>query len=252
MKYGIVTGASRGIGAGIVEAMLEEGWTVIGISRRRDDRSAALENSSSGTYRHRPFDLSRTAEIAGFIEELVGEIELQRAEGVYLVNNAGVLGPVGPAETAEAGESERHMKINLLAPMQAAAGFIRALEDFGGRKVVASISSGAAGRAYYGWSLYCSGKAGLEMWTRVAGYEQQQRQKPVHVYSIAPGIVETDMQAEIRQTDERDFIHREKFVRYFREGLLADPWETGMQLVRSLDDLQIQKGANVDLRTLYG
>jgi benzil reductase ((S)-benzoin forming) len=252
MKYAIVTGASRGIGSGIAKAMLEAGWTVYGVSRSEPAAGTEPEGDSGGSYRHRAFDLGKTAEVAGFIEALVGEIDLSGAEGVYLINNAGVLEPVGPAESAEAAESERHLRINLLAPMQAAAGFLRALERFPGRRVIASISSGAAQRPYYGWSLYCSAKAGLEMWTRVLGVEQRERDNPVQVFSVAPGIVDTEMQASIRETDEERFRDKQKFVRYHRKGLLADPLETGRQLLRSLDDPQIENGANLDLRSLYG
>jgi benzil reductase ((S)-benzoin forming) len=185
----------------------------------------------------------------------VGEIREETddaAGGIYLVNNAGVLAPVGPVERTDAQESELHLKVNLLAPMRAAAGFIRGVDGFRGRKVVATISSGAAQRPYYGWSVYCSGKAGVEMWTRVAGFEQSRRGDPVHVFSIAPGIVETDMQASIRSMSEEEFIHRDSFVRYFERGLLADPWELGPLLLRSLDDPQIEQGATVDVRKLYG
>lgn len=126
--------------------------------------------------------------VDGFIEKLDHSMEPSSAEGVYLVNNAGILGPVGPAENAAALDSKRHARVNLLAPIRAATGFLRAVEHVSGRRVIADISSGAAQRTYEGWSLYCSSKAAIEMWTRVVGAEQRKRKHPVHLFSIARGL----------------------------------------------------------------
>lgn len=186
-----------------------------------------------------------------FIEKLVHTMDLSSAKGIYLVNNAGVLAPIGPAEKNGALASKMQMRVNLLAPMRAAAGFLRVLEGFSRRKVIATISSGAAQRPYYGWSLYCAAKAGIEMWTRVLACEQRQRKHPAHVFSIAPGVVDTDMQAAIRATTDEDFVDRKKFVRYHEKGLLADPRDTGRLLLKSLDDPKIESGMNVDVRKVY-
>jgi benzil reductase ((S)-benzoin forming) len=163
-----------------------------------------------------------------------------------------MLAPVGPIEKNEADEVEQHMRVNLLAPMRTCSAFIRNIEPFTGRKVIANITSGAAERPYFGWSAYSSGKAALTMATRVIGEEQSGRTYPVVAYAIAPGIIGTRMQEYIRSLDESDFAQKHKFVRYYEKGYLAKPEETGRQIVETLDDPRISSGDVIDLRSFFG
>lgn len=248
MRYYIITGASRGIGAGIVRALLQPGNVIFALARNENpDLLKAAEAAGSELSFHR-VDLSESAAIEPLLSELFSRINLQQAEGLYLVNNAGVLSPIGPLETHSLEEDEFHLRVNLLAPMRLTAGFIGRTKKFQGRKVVANISSGAAQRAYFGWSSYCSGKAAVEMCTRVVGLEQQQTDWPVVVYAIAPGIVDTEMQNKIRRADDTQFRDRPKFIRYHEKGYLASPEDVGRALAETLDDPEIRTGDVLDIR----
>ena len=130
--------------------------------------------------------------------------------------------------------------------------YIRNIEPFSGRKVIANITSGAAERPYFGWSAYSSGKAALTMATRVIGEEQSGKRHPVIAYAIAPGIIGTEMQEYIRSLDESDFAQKQKFVRYYEKGYLASPEATGAQIAETLDDPKISTGDVIDLRNFYG
>ena len=250
MRYYIITGASRGIGAGIARAVMQPDSVIFALARHEnpDLKPAAAEAGSELHFLS--VDLADTPSIEPVLDRIFQQIDLQQAEGIYLVNNAGVLKPIGPLETHSLEEDEFHLRVNLLAPMRLTAGFIRRTNGVAARKVVANISSGAAQRAYFGWSSYCSGKAGLEMCTRVAGLEQQDAEFPVVIYAIAPGIVDTDMQVQIRQADDAQFRDRPKFLRYHQKGYLASAEETGQRLAKTLDDLDIQPGDVLDLRDL--
>lgn len=248
MRYYIITGASRGIGAGIVRALLQPGNVIFALARH-DNPELLREAETAGCELsfHR-VDLSENEAIEPLLSTLFSRIDLQRAEGLYLVNNAGVLSPIGPLETHSLEEDEFHLRVNLLAPMRLTAGFIGRTREFQGRKVVANISSGAAQRAYFGWSSYCSGKAGMEMFTRVSGLEQQQAERPVVVYAIAPGIVDTEMQGKIREADDSQFRDKPKFIRYHEKGYLASPEAVGRALAETLEDPEIRTGDVLDIR----
>jgi benzil reductase ((S)-benzoin forming) len=91
------------------------------------------------------------------------------------------------------------------------------------------VSSGAASLVGAGWSSYGAGKAALDQWVRDVGAEQDQR-GGVQVLAVAPGVVETDMQRQIRETKPEDFPKRDKFVQLHESGQLSDPDQAARQL----------------------
>jgi len=248
MRYYIVTGASRGIGAGIARALLGEDRTVFSIARHRNGELEKAAEAAGGLLEFIEYDLSETAGLDSLLDGIFGRIRLQEAEALYLVNNAGVLDPIGPAETTTIEETDFHIRVNLLAPMRLTAGFISRSADFQGRRVVANISSGAAKHPYFGWSSYCTGKAGLEMFSNVVGLEQLASNNPVIVYTVEPGIVDTEMQAGIRAVPEERFRDKSKFVRYQEMGYLSDSRETGRRIAATLDDPSISPGDHISVR----
>jgi len=248
MRYYIVTGASRGIGEGIARALLTEGSTVFSISRQNNPVFEKLAVQTGGRYIYIECDLSQTAMLDGLMEEVFSSIDFDEAEGLYLINNAGVLLPIGPAEGNSAEETEQHIRVNLLAPMRLTSGFIAGSGDFTGRKVVVNISSGAARHPYFGWSCYCAGKAGLEMFSKVVGVEQRETVSPVVIYSVDPGIVDTEMQAQIRASSDEQFKDKSKFIQYLEMGYLTDILETGSKIAETLDDPTIATGDTVSVR----
>ena len=250
MRYYIITGASRGIGAGIARAVMQPDNVIFALARHENSQLKQAAAEAGTQLYFFPVDLADSPAIEPALDHIFQHIDLQQAEGIYLVNNAGVLQPIGPLETHTLEEDEFHLRVNLLAPMRLTAGFIRRTNGVAARKVVATISSGAAQRAYFGWSSYCSGKAGVEMFTRVAGLEQQDAEFPIIIYAIAPGIVDTDMQVQIRRADDAQFRDRPKFLRYHEKGYLASPEETGRRLAATLDDPAIQPGDVLDIRDL--
>ena len=91
------------------------------------------------------------------------------------------------------------------------------------RKVLVSISSGAARKAYSGWSLYCSSKAGLESYIRTVAVEQESESHPFVVLNVDPGVMDTDMQALIRSSHKDDFPAVDYFIHRKESGELRTP-----------------------------
>jgi hypothetical protein len=126
-----------------------------------------------------------------------------------------------------------------------AAAVVRA--SAGAQRRILHISSGAARNAYPGWSVYCATKAALDHHARAVALDQQ---RGVRICSLAPGVIDTAMQAEIRNVSEDRFPMRQRFVDLKETGSLAEPDECAEQLIDYL--LGAGFGAEVvaDLRTL--
>jgi len=207
-----ITGTSRGIGKALAETTLKKtDFKVIGIGR-----SQTIHHEN---YHHLNLDLADIPSVKSFQFP-----EDEKATKVSLINNAGHLGEVGPLGKIPDDSLEDVLHINLVAVAILMNKFIRQFGNFTGEKTIINISSGAAQSPYDGWSAYCTSKAGLDMLTRVADLEQKLRSDvPVKVFAIAPGIVATRMQAQIRTVDEANFSRKKKFVEFYEQNLLTAP-----------------------------
>ncbi|TXG99089.1 MAG: SDR family oxidoreductase, partial [Rhodocyclaceae bacterium] len=112
---------------------------------------------------------------------------------------------------------------------------------------IAHISSGAARPAFAGWSVYGATKAALDHPARSAATDAAPR---LRIRSIAPGVVDTEMQAAIRRTEAPDFPLLDRFLALKQEGKLASPEDAAGQMLRFLLSDDFGKAAVVDLRDL--
>lgn len=235
----VVTGASSGIGLAVAEAARAAGHQIASCSRR------------PGPGRHLAADLSQVVEWARFAQWLGELIDADPPwERVVLVHSAATLEPIGFAGEVDAGAYTANVVLNSAAPQVLGDAFLRAMARVPGRGVLLQISSGAARNARAGWTSYGAGKAAVDQWTRAAGLEQDQRGGRLRVFSVAPGVVATDMQAQIRSTDAEHFPGVEDFVRLHDEGALADPEDVGRRLLELAEREDLVNGAVLDLRQL--
>ncbi|MES2591812.1 MAG: SDR family NAD(P)-dependent oxidoreductase [Bacteroidota bacterium] len=219
MNYYYITGTSRGIGKAFAEHLLENPSNyVIGISRQR-----TIEHAN---YRHFYLDLTDANALAGFKFELHAN-----AKKIYLINNAGSLGFIKPVGKLEADIIIKNFTLNLIAPSVLTNAFINCYDTTDAEKVIVNISSGAGKAPVDGWSVYCASKAGIDMFSRVVDAEQKIRAEhassSIHpgfkIFSIAPGVVDTEMQSEIRNASKEDFSRLETFIEYKAKDQLLDP-----------------------------
>jgi benzil reductase ((S)-benzoin forming) len=240
MNYFIITGASKGIGAGIAKELLNQGNTVIGISRSENPELTDLIQYS--------VDLANTETLETAFSEILQTIDLEKATGVFLINNAGLLAPMKPIQKASGSEITTHINVNVIAPMILSSVFIRELADLNIRKRILNISSGAGKNPYFGWSAYCTSKAGIDMFSRTVSVEQKETTNPVEVISFAPGVVDTEMQSEIRSTEEKDFINLPQFKELYEAGILQDAETVGKFIADYLQSDRFEDGGVVDIR----
>jgi benzil reductase ((S)-benzoin forming) len=234
----IVTGASSGIGKAVADEALARGEEVATCSRR------------PGPGRHLVMDLADPdgwPELARWIDERVNERAWSR---VVLVHSAGTLDPIGFAGEVDPASYTASVLLNSAATQIIGDAYLRSMGSMTATGVLMMISSGAGRRASAGWSSYCAGKAATDHWVRAVGAEQDQRGCRIRVLSVVPGVVETEMQARIRSTPERDFPSVQRFVGLHEQGQLADATEVGVRLVDLVDRDDLSNGAVVDLREM--
>jgi benzil reductase ((S)-benzoin forming) len=234
----IVSGASSGIGLALARSVPWPGARVIDVSRRG---GPGLEHFAA--------DLSDPAaweRVAGlFARELRG---FAGARAVF-VHAAGTLEPIGFAGEVDAAAYRRAVLLGAACPQVLGDAFLRAARTARAPCHLVMIGSGAAHHAYQGWSAYGAGKAAIDQWVRTVGAEQARRGDRVRVLSVAPGVVATAMQEQIRATPVAQFPEVARFVELHRSGQLRDPDEVARE-IWALLDRELPNGAVVDLREL--
>ena len=114
-----------------------------------------------------------------------------------LVNNAGRIAPIGKFGEVAVEDWAAVIHVNLIGAVRMAHAVLPAMLA-AGRGMIVNVSSGAGRRAMEGWSAYCASKAGLNMLTQSLALEYGGA--GLRVFSLAPGIVDTDMQTAIRES----------------------------------------------------
>lgn len=235
-RVAVITGASRGLGAGIAEAARARGVSLVLCSRS----PAALP--AGPHVRVVQGDISDPATADAIIAEAkehFGHVDLW-------VNNAGLLDPVGPLRNAQADALREHFDVNVLGVALASGAFLRLLHETNRQGVLLNISSGAARKNYLGWAAYCAGKAAIDRLSEVIQAEESDR---VRVHAVAPGVIDSDMQVRIRASSPEDFPDLERFRKMHTDGNLVDPRVAGASLVSlAFDEAAARSAVCIDLR----
>jgi benzil reductase ((S)-benzoin forming) len=236
----IVSGASSGIGLALAKSVPWPGARVINVSRR----------AAPGT-EHLAADLADPAQWQRVASRMALEVEGFAGERVVFVHAAGTLEPIGFAGEVDVAAYRRAVLLGSACPQVLGDAFLRSAARTRAECRLLLITSGAASHVYAGWSAYGAGKAAIDQWARTAGAEQELRGGRVRVLAVAPGVVATAMQEQIRATPARDFPEVARFVELFESGELRDPAAVAAE-IWSLLERPLPNGAVVDLRDLAG
>lgn len=229
MKLVFVTGVSKGIGKALVDVYLNHGWKVIGIGRN------SIVNHPN--YSFISCDLSDNVAVSQFqFPELSEEIS-----EIGLINNAGILGEINRISHQDSDQAASVMQVNYIAPVQLIRKFAHAYTSIPSR-IVANISSGAGKRPISGWANYCASKAALDLFSLTFSEEEKELGNPTHVFSISPGVIDTEMQVQIRAVKPEKFSKSDHFKNLKEEGKLQNPVDVAelifnKLLLKSVDDV---------------
>lgn len=237
----IVTGASRGLGLAVARLLLARpGTRVLAIARRPSEALAADVDASR--LEQWSQDLAQPLEAAQRLEAWLGAIAPGAFARASLVNNAGVITPPGPLRDTPAEALSNAIRVGLEAPLLLTAAFLRATRDWPADRRVLNVSSGLGRRAMAGSAAYCAAKAGMDHFSRAVALEGER------IVSLAPGVIETDMQAQLRGADPAAFPERERFVQLKTGGLLDSPEAAAAKLVACLDRADFGANPVADVR----
>ena len=223
----IVTGHTRGLGEAIAAELLIRRVRVLGIARHRHQELGAAH---ADRLQQVQLDLADSDATSTWLASDALRRFLEGSETALLVNNAGLLQPIGPLQTQDASAVARAITVNVAAPLVLSAAFVAATARTRDRRIL-HISSGAGSSAYAGWSVYCASKAALDHHARAVALD---RTPGLRIASIAPGVIDTDMQAEIRATSDDRFPDRHRFEALKRDGKLRLPDDAARELVDAL------------------
>ena len=219
----IVTGHSKGLGAALANALLSTGIPVLGLARTS---SAQLLAAFPSLMAEVDIDLGDSAALARWLHSPALGHYLDDCSTAVVINNAGIVEPVGALSQQDPLQVAKAVALNIAAPLMIASAFVAATK--GKQRRVLHISSGAGRSPYPGWSVYCATKAALDHHARAVALDAE---AGVRICSLAPGVVDTGMQAAIRATPSDRFPLRQRFVDLKRGGQLLAPADCAAQVI---------------------
>ena len=230
----IITGASRGMGLAMAEQLLSAEHTLLCISRHRHESLSTRADTLGCSLEQWSMDLERGVEVADRLALWLESRPAGSFASATLINNAGILPNIGPLSASNPLDLTRAMRVGLEAPLLLTAAFLRATALWEVPRKVLSISSGLGRRAMASQAAYCAAKAGLDHLTRCLALEEILKPNGAKVCSLAPGVVDTDMQLHLRSADAAAFPDQKNFLDLQSKGQLATPTQAASRVLAYL------------------
>jgi NAD(P)-dependent dehydrogenase (short-subunit alcohol dehydrogenase family) len=241
----IITGASRGLGHGLAVALNRPGQWLLTLSRR----PTVLRVEPGCRHEDWTLDLADAAGAAERLRRWLGAQGGAPPASSTLIHNAAVLSLPAPLAQVPWPELERAVRVNLEAPLLLSAAFLQATASWPGPRKLLFISSGLGRRAMAGSASYCATKAGLDHLARALALEEAQRgAQGARVVSLAPGVIDTDMQVQLRSADAAAFAARATFVQLKQGGQLASPEQAAARVLAYLQRSDFGANPVADVR----
>jgi benzil reductase ((S)-benzoin forming) len=248
----ILTGASRGLGAAMAEQLLGTDTTLLCISRHVNVALAAKAEAAPAQLEQWSRDLSDPLPVARQVEGWLHTFDAQQFDEAVLINNAGVITRIGPVDAGADEELSAALRVGLEAAMLLTRAFLRATLAWRARRQrackVLNISSGLGRRAMAGSAVYCAAKAGMDHFSRAVALDEAHRGNAARIVSLAPGVIDTEMQQQLRSADAGGFPEQDMFLNLRASGQLATPHEAAARVLAYLQREDFGTSAVADVR----
>lgn len=236
----ILTGASRGMGRAMARQLLTPDRVLLCVSRSTDEALSQQATACGAHLEQWAQDLADTDESGERLERWLHSLHAPGLLSAILINNAGVIPTISPLGDCPSHELARALRVGLEAPMVLTGVFLRVTQGWvaqgwrGPRKVL-NVSSGLGRRAMASQAPYCAAKAGMDHFTRCVALEEAGRPHGARVVSLAPGVVDTDMQVQLRGADPARFPDLARFQGLQSGGMLSSPDEAARAVLAYLN-----------------
>jgi len=230
----ILTGASRGMGLAMAQQLLKPGNTLLCLSRHSSSDLTAAAQKAGVTLIQWHQDL---ADGEGASERLHAWLQGQNPAdfaSAHLINNAGVIPPILPVRQSKPADLAKALRVGLEAPMALCAAFLAATHLWTLPRKVLNISSGLGRYPMASQAGYCAAKAGMDHFTRCMALDEALSSHGAKVCSLAPGVIDTDMQVQMRGAAGEAFPDQNKFLQLKAQGQLSTPEQAAGLVLRFL------------------
>ena len=231
----ILTGASRGMGLAIAEQLLQPGALLLCISRQSNASLEAFATQRCARLEQWQADLADAAPVATRLAAWLHAQDPAALQSASLINNAGVISALAPLRDGQSADLANALRVGLEAPLLLCAAFLGATRNWTAPRKVLNISSGLGRRAMASSASYCAAKAGMDHFSRGLAMEEALQTNGAKVCSLAPGVIATDMQVQLRSADPLAFPDIGNFQAMHERGMLSSPVEAAARILAFLE-----------------
>ncbi|MFV9549501.1 SDR family NAD(P)-dependent oxidoreductase [Algibacter sp. PT7-4] len=227
-KLIIITGVNKGLGEAFFNFFLkDESITIIAISRNFSENQKLIKGKNKQVIFLQK-DLST-------LKDVEAELNLSlyyspKFEEVIFINNAATINPIEAIGNFKDHAIINSIQLNTIAPLLLTNNIIK--HNTSNKVRIFNITSGASKRPIVGWSLYCSTKSANEMFFNTLKL-QEENNKNIEIYNLDPGVMDTDMQKNIRSKEEKQMPNVNVFKDYHKTEKLKSAIEVAQEIVKT-------------------
>jgi len=244
----VLTGASRGMGLAIAQQLLQPGTRLLCISRKSNPELQAQADAAGVVLEQWSADLADSAPVAERLKAWLEALGPHTLANATLINNAGALAPLVAVRDSDPSALAQALRVGVEAPLQLCAAFLGATRSWAMPRKVLNISSGLGRRAMASSAAYCAAKAGMDHFTRCLALEEAAQANGAQVCSLAPGVIATDMQLQLRSADAAHFPDLPTFQGLHAGGQLSSPQDAARRVLAYLGSPTFGHDAVGDVR----
>lgn len=244
----VLTGASRGMGLAMARQLLDAGHELVTLSRSTSEELAQVADRTGAALQQWSVDLGAPEAAARRLGEWLAGLDPARYTSLTLINNAGMIPQIAPLSQLQPSDIAHALRVGLEAPMLLTASFLAATGHWTAPRKVLNISSGLGRRAIASQASYCAAKAGMDHFSRSVALDEALKPHGARICSLAPGVIDTGMQEQLRSADAQAFPDAVNFAQLQAQGMLTSPEEAAARVLAWLQRADFGAQAVADVR----